>query len=214
MPRPIIPPVITQRECPLCREHRPLVDFRRMAGSKRVLHRICNVCDPEKKLSEMTPAQRLRAMENKYPRALAHIVERMNERDQAAARAGQSLAAARRHQSIRSKAWHEALLTPLSRELAWAQDALRSAQGADSRYGWAAFFEGYVSVLKDAQRQALQQLKARQHRVAAPVLPPPEDVDIHTYVFPESIAALRKAYAVCKPIPGRRMYRDPWCLSW
>jgi len=35
-----------------------------------------------------------------------------------------------------------------------------------------------------------------------------------TYVFPETQRTLRDLYIQCRPLRGRRFFRDPWFLTW
>lgn len=65
------------------------------------------------------------------------------------------------------------------------------------------------------QRGAAQQPTGlRPGRGPRPRNPTPEQADPCTYILAHEIGRLRRLYAACQPIPGRRAPRSPWLLSW
>jgi hypothetical protein len=192
---------------------RLIKDFRRWRGGKRVLHDVCNACDPEKALSEMTPKQRMRAVEADRPRARLVMVENMNDAEQMERRHATSRERLAYHAKERRKAWREGIGARVADEHEWAQRALSVAErmaGVGAWAAWVEFFRSYVQVLR-LMRERIDVLAKQKY---APVKPTPEQCDPCYYADASTRASLRLLYGACRPIPGRKMYRDPWCLSW
>lgn len=198
--------MMTERVCPVCGQSKALRFFRRWRGKKKVLHAECNACG-EKTLSMMTPLQRDLAQEQR-PGISPALIKRLDARDMGLR--AQRIAGAQRaiHAGQRKRLWNLALGTRLRDERRWAQRSL-DALPSDA-VGWPEFFEGYINVLQDM----LQQFVLRYNRVGSPVRPPIDAVDPLTYVRSGTMASLRRLYSRCVPIRGRRMFRDPWFLSW
>ena len=221
----------TARACPQCGAMRLIKDFRRWRGGKRVLHDVCNACDPERALSEMTPKQRMRAVEADRPRARLVMVENMNDAERQAHRLATSRERLAYHAKERRKAWREGIGARVADEHEWAQRALGVAErmagvvdgyspampnrrlAAPQAGAWAAwveFFRSYVQVLR-LMRERIDVLAKQKY---APIRPTAEQCDPCTYADASTRTSLRLLYGACRPIPGRKMYRDPWCLSW
>lgn len=205
----------TARACPQCGVMRLIKDFRRWRGSKRVLHDVCNTCEPDRKLSEMTPEQRLRAVEADRPRARLFVVEAMNDAEQMARRHATSRERLAYHAKERRRAWREAIGERLAREHDWAKASLwrartLSAQGFAQGAAWEEFFLSYEQVLR-LMRERIEVLSKKKY---APIKPTMEQCDPCHYADASTRASLRRMYSACRPIPGRRLYRDPWCLTW
>lgn len=205
----------TLRRCPQCGVDKRLVSFRRFAqigagaGMKRVLHDTCNDCEPEPNLSEMTPAQRERAVEADNPKARALVVEVMNDKERAELAGMRTRQRIQYHAKQRRAAWREAIGRQISDELEWARRGLASARRAEDS-AWADFFEAYCQVLRAAQERVATEANKRFTRVK----PTPEQARPEAWIDASTRASLRRLYAQCRPISGRRMYRDPWCLEW
>lgn len=208
--------------CPLCQRSLRLVNFRRWSvhQSARILHETCNDCTPEIPLSEMTPDQRERALAVEHGRATTRVVDKMNARDEALKRAAVGTRVRQRNQQARKNAWAAAVTTKLFGECTWAKATLLNYKLRAERMGerdpgnWIAFYETYVRILEDAKRRCKAKLAARQKALNAPIQPSETDADIRSYVFPESLATLRKLYSACVPLRGRRMPKDPAFLEW
>jgi len=230
----------TLRTCPACGVPMRLNHFRRWAstpaGDKRMLHDVCNACEPERTLSEMTPEQRLRAVDADHPRARLLVVENMTDAERARAltsqkgrKRSQLLA---RHGQERRRAWREAIGARVSAEHEWATRTLESMRLAALGAGpvrstapsalqtqalaqtyalaWQEFFTAYVQVLKLMKTR----IHALSTKAYSPVKPTPEQVDPRYYADANTRASLRRLYGACRPLPNRRLMRDPWCLSW
>jgi hypothetical protein len=200
-----------ERVCPVCGQSKALRFFRRWRGKKKsVLHAECNACG-EKTLSMMTPAQRALTLE-KRPTVSPMLVERLNARD--VGLRAQRIAGSQRaiHAGQRKRQWNLALGTPLRDERRWAQRCLDALprDGDVEVIGWDVFFEYYIDVLSSM----LEKFVLRYNRVSAPVRPPIDAVDPVAYTNAATVAELRRLYSRCVPIRGRRMFRDPWFLSW
>lgn len=222
MTYPYPQPYPTLWVCPLCRRAQRLVNFRRWSvrENARVLHDTCNKCTPEIPLSEMTPDQRERALAKGHGRATEARVDALNEREAEHKRVAIGTRVLVRNKQSRKNAWAAAVTTPLSAECTWAKATLANYKLRAERMGerdpgnWIAFLEAYVRVLEDGRRRAKAKLAARQKERNAPIHPSPDDANMQSYIFPESLATLRKLYSACVPLRGRRMPKDPAFLEW
>lgn len=204
------------RECPVCGTRKLLRFFRRWRGAKRILHATCNACD-EVTLSAMRPAQRLAAVANGKVNVSPLVVERLNERDLLVRRTKISGVQRAVHSGKRRQQWEKALGTRIRNEREWARRNLANlplnAEAAGLRFdamNWAAFFEAYINVLSDM----IARYVATYNRVGTSVMPNEMQSDPLTYVFPETQRTLRDLYIECRPLRGRRFFRDPWFLTW
>lgn len=182
---------ITLRECPVCRTKYRLVSFRRVAPDsnhpdKRTLRDVCNGCAAPS-TPTLTEAQ-AQFKERQLPQRL-------------------STAARKRHQRERSVAWARAVVHRLRREIVWAHGhAVRPSTPAQ----WQKFFEVYVHTLRQINTRVTQ----RYSRPGTPINPTPEESNPMTYINPHTLTTLKELYSKCPVIPGRKLYRDPWCLEW
>ena len=206
---------MTEKTCSQCGASRPLALFRRWRGRKRSVHSVCNLCKPEKKLSAMTPKERINASAAGRPGAHILVVLQRNQREadhlRYSVRPQQVLS---RHREKRRVAWREALGKRLFKEQDWVDGALASARAAHAAglpegHAWAEFFSAYREVLVD-----LRQRIAVKHLEPGPVRLRMGDADPASHVSRSTLLRLRLLYGACRPIPNRRMYRDPWCLVW
>ena len=195
------------RECPVCGTRKALRFFRRWRGAKRILHATCNACD-EIPLGAMRPAQRFAAVANGKFNVSPLVVERLNERDLLVRRTKTSGVQRAVHSGKRRQQWEKALGTRIRNEREWARRNL--ANLPDIAVGWAAFFEAYINVLSDM----IARYVATYNRVGTSVMPNETQADPLTYVFPETQRTLRDLYIQCRPLRGRRFFRDPWFLTW
>ncbi len=195
------------RECPVCGTRKLLRFFRRWRGSKRILHATCNACD-EIPLGAMRPAQRFAAVANGKFNVSPVVVERLNARDLLIRRTKISGVQRAVHSGKRKQQWEKALGTRLRYERDWARRNLTNLP--DTSVGWAEFFEAYINVLSDM----IARYVATYNRVGTPVLPNEIQSDPLTYVYPETMRSLREFFSKCRPIRGRRFFRDPWFLTW
>ena len=230
----------TLRVCPSCGVHLRLHHFRRWlstpAGDKRILHDTCNACDPERPLSAMTPRQRLRAVDADRPLARLPAVERMNDAEQAQTRERLRSAKLNSNAAQRRLAWREAIGNQVSAEHDWATRLLESFRATamgkarppsgafmtlatalqrqrlaqEYAVAWVAFFTAYVQVLAK-MRDTIHTLSRQKY---APLRPTPEQSDPTHYADATTRTSLRLLYGACRPLPDRRLARDPWCLSW
>ena len=218
--------------CPLCGVARPLVEFRRWASTRgaegagvqirRVLHDVCNVCAPPQK----PPSKEERLMKKIIDgrRTTTHI-----ERSRTTAE--------RTNSRRRRKAWADQLLKPLRAEREWAMRNAVSAQrlqekeargaalerdpnanpndeDASAKYGqWAEFFQVYVQVLREMERD-IQQTLARHDKPGNPIKPGEAHNAPSKFIDPTTLASLSRIYSKCVPVRGRRLYRDPVFLNW
>lgn len=195
------------RECPVCGTRKLLRFFRRWRGAKRILHATCNACD-EVTLGAMRPAQRFAAMVNGKFNVSPLVVERLNERDLLVRRTKISGVQRAVHSGKRRLQWEKALGTRLRNEREWARRNLANLPA--TAVGWAAFFEAYGNVLSDM----IARYVATYNRVGTAVMPNETQADPLTYAYPETMRSLRGLYSACRPIRGRRFFRDPWFLTW
>lgn len=195
------------RECPVCGTRKLLRFFRRWRGSKRILHATCNACD-EIPLGAMRPAQREDAVKEGRINVSPAVLARLALRDSLVRRTRVSGVQRAVHAGKRKQQWEKALGTRLRYERDWARRNL--ANLPDTSVGWAAFFEAYINVLSDM----IARYVATYNRVGTPTIPNETQADPLTYAFPESLRSLRAHFSACRPIRGRRFFRDPWFLTW
>lgn len=198
----------TARRCPSCGHSRALRLFRRWAptpvGDKRLLHEVCNYCDTTSpNPADMTRAQRERAVESgrvhpAQAALLAHT-EAQHRR----------LAASRRqvkvNKSKRLLAWAP-VLRLLRKERAWATLHARDAP----TLVWEDFFHAYAIVIGSAYGLAHARATARYGALT----PTPDELRPGHWLDAASVRSLRRLFAVCAPVRGRRMYRDPAVFEW
>lgn len=192
---------ITLAVCPGCDRALRLHEFRKWWGRKRLLRTLCIACEPERSLEDMTPEERERAVDNQRAYATPMRVARLNEAEVQAERRRRSSGAKRRHSLARTQAWAPTLRV-LRAERAWCQKNLL----VPASPAWAAFFAAYSTALSDALRKAMV---AKRQSSSTTTVPQPR-----AFLYPETYRRLRELYGQCRPLPGRRMYRDPLCLSW
>lgn len=200
-------PDAIDRECPVCGTRKLLRFFRRWRGAKRVLHATCNACD-EIPLGALRPAQREDAMREGRINVSPKTLERLALRDSLLRRTKISGVQRAVHAGKRKQQWEKALGTRLRYERDWARRNL--ANLPDAALGWDVFFEAYINVLSDM----IARYVATYNRVSTPTMPNETQADPLTYAFPETVRTLHAHFSACRPIRGRRFFRDPWFLSW
>lgn len=193
-----------QATCPGCGRTLRLHEFRKWWGKKRILRSLCAVCEPEKSFEAMTPTERLHAVDNQRPFATPTRMHNQNAAD-IKAKVQRNLAKAdKRVKSKRNEAWAP-LLRELRQEKAWC---VRN-QITPAAPEWGTFFEAYEAALTDALRKVLKH-KGQITRIE----PTPLECEPMRWLYPETLASLRRLYGACPVVRGRRLYRDPLCLSW
>lgn len=198
---------VVEKVCPVCGNAKPLRFFRRWRGRKKVLHADCNACG-EPTLSTLRPVERLNAVISGKVNASLVVVDRLNARDLAARGAKMSHVQRALHSGRRKRQWEHALGTRLRQERDWARRSLLALPSA--AVGWAEFFEAYISTLADM----IQRFVAKYNRVGTRTMPTVEEAHPMSYTTPATVRSLVLLYSACRPIRGRRTYRDPWCLGW
>jgi hypothetical protein len=193
-----------QATCPGCDNTLPLRDFRKWWGKKRILRSLCIACEPEKSFEAMTPTERRQAVDNQRPYATPMRMHRQNAAD-IKAKVQRNLAKAdKRVKSKRTQAWAP-LMRELRQEKAWCARNLITPASPE----WATFFEAYETALNDALRKVMKH-KGQTSRIE----PTPAEQEPMHWLYPETRLSLRRLYALCPVVRGRRLYRDPLCLSW
>lgn len=199
--------LVPMATCPGCERFLKLQAFRKWWGSKRMHRTLCITCEPERKLVDMTPAERERLLVNaansllSRPGLTPQRVASLNEKTLAEQRQRRSTGAKRRHSAERTIAWAPTLRI-LRDEKSWCERNLITPASPQ----WRTFFESYAAALKDALHRA----KAKKSQATSvSVVPSPQ-----SFLYYETLQALRRIYADCPVIRGRRLYRDPLCLEW
>lgn len=220
--------------CEKCGVERPLVEFRRYVPTRgragegrkivRALHKVCNVCAP--------PEIR------RHPDEVPDYVKKMlDARREARVSELRRENAERRHSRERRKAWTDTLLKPLRAEREWAMRNAVSAQrlqekeardaalerdpnanpndeDASAKYGqWAAFFQVYVQVLREMERDITDALN-KADKPGNPISPGEAHNAPSKFIDRTTLASLARIYSGCTPVRGRRLYRDPVFLNW
>ncbi len=193
-----------QATCPGCGITRPLPQFRKWWGKKLILRSLCKQCEPEKALEDMTPEERIHAVDHQRPFATPTHIARLNTQDAETQARRRSTGAKRRHSAARTRAWAP-LLKALNEERRWAI----KNQITPHSPAWATFFEAYEAALSDAVRRATNQ--KHQTTRTEPTL---EENTPTRWLYPETMRSLLRLYGQCVPPPGRKGYRDPAFLTW
>ena len=188
-------------DCPGCGRTLPLRDFR--GAQSRRLRPVCLRCAPEKGLAAMTPEERITALDNQRPYVTPMRVARLNEAEAVDQRARRVKSATLRHKAQRTRNWAP-VLRALQAEHTWAQ---QHAQFPGSP-AWGEFFEAYATALADAIRR-VRTISTGTGRLT----PLPEQAEPMHWLHEVTVHNLRRLYAACAPIPGRRLYRDPMFLA-
>lgn len=188
-------------DCPGCGRTLPLRDFRGVQS--RRLRPVCLRCAPEKGLAAMTPEERITALDNQRPYVTPMRVARLNEAEAVDQRVRRVKSATLRHKAQRTRNWAP-VLRALQAEHTWAQ---QHAQFPGSP-AWGEFFEAYATALADAIRR-VRTISTGTGRLT----PLPEQTDPMHWLHEITVNNLRRLYAACAPIPGRRLYRDPMFLA-
>lgn len=223
------------RVCPECTAERPLNDFRRWRGAHRVLHEVCNVCRPERKLSEMNDREREATISLRRP--AMHAIERAQRavdyrRKVNAGDAMRRTTHRRKLERIRN--WNAAVADAVREELETAirkrdaylhmaadyrdpnpaQPPSRAKSAANVRFGiwaadsWIPFYSLYVSILSRVR----DEIKHRAHILGAPIKPTEEETKLETYITPQEMIELKDLYSKGEVIPGLRS-RIPWVIE-
>lgn len=190
-------------DCPGCGRTLRLHEFRKWWGSKRTLRTLCPQCEPEKSLAAMTPEERITALDNQRPYVTPERIERLNAADVAAETRRRAKSATLRHKAQRTRNWAP-VLRALQAEHTWAQ---QHAQFPGSP-AWGEFFTAYANALADAIRRVRAASSGTSRLV-----PLPEQTEPMHWLHEITVNSLRRLYAACAPIPGRRLYRDPLFLA-
>lgn len=187
--------------CAGCNRTLRLHEFRKWWGSKRLLRTLCRKCEPEKSLKDMTPEERLTALDNQRAYVTPLRVEKLNEADRIAKRMARSGVATKIKKSERLRSW--ALVLRLLRdERAWC----RRNQVTPASEEWEDFFKAYEVALTNALYR-LGLIKSKRTPSEAEAQP-------GHWLYPETCARLREMYSRCPVVRGRRLYRDPGFLEW
>ena len=223
------------RVCPECTAERPLNDFRRWRGAHRVLHEVCNVCRPERKLSEMNDREREAAIALRKPEM--HAIERAQRavdyrRKVNAGDAMRRTTHLRKLERIRN--WNEAIGDAVREELETAarkrdaylnmaadyrdpnpaQRPSPAKSAANVRFGiwaadsWVPFYSLYVEILTRIK----EEIKHRAHKLGTPIKPTEEESKLETYITPQEMIELKDLYSKGEVIPGIRS-RIPWVIE-
>lgn len=191
-----------QATCPECGITRPLRDFRKWWGGKRLLRTLCCVCEPEKSLEELTPVQRQQALDSQRSYATPTRIANLKESEAQAQRQRRSTGAKRRHSEARTQAWAP-MLHIFRTELDWCRKGKLAKLLSPERL---VFFEAYESALNAALQLAKHK---RAHSTSTTLVPEPKE-----FMFPETRASLARLYAACAASRGRKLSRDPVFLDW
>ena len=228
---------IASRVCPECTAERPLQQFRRWHGAHRVLHEVCNVCQPERKLNEMSDREREAAIALRKPERYARERAERAAQYRKKLRAGDAM---RRTTHIRKleriRNWNAAIGDAVREELdsairkrdsylnlsalynnppdnpkyapSPAQTAARMRHGYWAADTWVPFYSLYVEILTRVK----EVIKSKAHTLGAPIKPTEEETKLETYITPEEIIELKDRYSKGAVIPGVR-HRRPWVIE-
>jgi Zn ribbon nucleic-acid-binding protein len=193
--------LVPMATCPGCNTLLKLQLFRKWWGTKRMKRTLCIQCEPERKLEDMTAAEREAMLDMGRSRVTPERLARLKEAAAQAQRQRRSTGAKRRHSAARTQAWSPTMRV-LRDERAWCQ----KNQITPASPEWRMFFEAYTAALNAALQQA-----GIKKRNAASTTQVPKPYD---FMYLETLQSLSRLYAACPVIRGRKMYRDPVFLKW
>lgn len=212
---------VTLAHCEGCDRTLRLAHFRKWWGDKRLLRTLCDVCEPQKKLAEMSPEERANAVAS--GRANPDVVQRINEthsvRQAARTSSNRSQGRLRANNRLRRINWGRAIVHTLNVERAWAERNLQNPASDE----WERFFEAYARALRAALERINVYLRSAARgmsranlggRNSTPLKPTMEDVDFRRWVFPETLQRLKNLYSACPIMRGRKPYREPALVRW
>lgn len=203
------------KRCMYCGNEYPIRFFRRWHMLKYRIMPTCNGCTPPKRLKEMTPSERKRALETSHRDTSEAYVEAMNQRQKDYNYNTKLPDLQYARQARKRKAnWREALIKQTVEELRWAKAALiryrKATATRPERKPYIDFFEEYITVLENLRDQT----DTRANKRGAPVTLTEEDKNPLTYIDPLRVSYLKELYNKCPVVPGTRLPRDPWFLYW
>lgn len=198
---PSVGKLVPMATCPGCNTLLKLQLFRKWWGSKRIHRTLCIQCEPERRLEDMTQAEREAVLEQGRTRVTPERLARLKEAAALAQRQRRSTGAKRRHSAARTLAWSPTMRV-LRDERAWCQ----KNQITPASDEWRVFFEAYEAALN-----AALQLAGIKKRNSTSTTQVPEPYD---FMYLETLQSLSRLYAACPVVRGRKMYRDPVFLEW
>ena len=199
----------TTRICPECSIARRLVYFRRWSGRHRSLHDVCNVCQPQRRLSQMNGKQRDKVQSMDLPFARGKVV---SERIYNSAPSVLNKLSVRRERNLRIQMWRAGLLDALKRDRTWARENKRVLELTDkasvSLGGWQSFFALYYQILARMCEDAAHAASKARTR------PTSDDLNPMNFCTQSELRELLALYSACRVRRSDKAYRAPWCLSW
>lgn len=227
--------IIARRHCPECSTERPINEFRRWRGPHRVLHVVCNVCQPERKLNEMSDREREAAIALRKPERYARERAERASKYRKKLRDGDAMRRTTHLRKVeRIRNWNAAIGDAVREELETAirkRDSYRNMaslyhdtdpkypptpaqRAARLRYGswaadtWIPFYTLYAEILERVK----EDIKTRAHTIGTPVKPTEEETKLETYIKPDEVIELKDLYTQGTVIAGLR-HRIPWVID-
>lgn len=202
-----------KKRCTSCREELSPALFRRWRGDKIATHSVCNRCAPPRKLTDMTPKQRLNAMARGLPYATPTLVMQMNEREKQ--RFHREVLAQHKYahnQALRRANWNAAITDAVRKELRWARrvngTSVSHNFGESFSPGYTpSFFHEYSTLLK----RMVDILSRKPLIKGAPLKPTMEEANPATYIPTHTKLNLLALYAEERPITRRTPAILAWC---
>jgi len=192
-------------KCISCGVNRPLSDFRRWLGAKKVRSTVCCVCHPRKTPRTMSPRQRIN--EAAHGRQHLLVMQVMNDvrRTDLRRRLSDKLT---QHQSRRRKeAWRLEVRQRLINQATWAKRML-----TESDASLVAFAREYRDVLEYVLGET-QKLAGRTAK-GTPVYPTERERNPRTYIDDAVYARLTDLYAQAGEAFMRRRFKEPDFVNW
>lgn len=199
---PRMPKLVPMATCPGCSMLLKLPLFRKWWGAKRMKRTLCIKCEPERKLEDMTPAERETMLALGRARVTPERIANLSAAEADATRRRRSTGAKRRHSAARTQAWAP-MLHIFRTELDWCRKGKLAKYLSPERL---VFFEAYEAALTDALSRAKTK---RAASTSTTQVPHPKE-----FMFPETRASLARLYAAGAASRGRRLSRDPVFLDW
>lgn len=192
-------------KCRSCGVNRPLSDFRRWLGAKKIRSTVCCVCHPRKTPRTMSPRQRIN--EAAHGRQHLLVMQVMNDVRRTDLRRRLSEAVTRVQAKRRRQAWHHEVRRRLLNQQRWAERML-----TESDASLVAFAREYREVLIYILGQT-QKLAGRTAK-GTPVYPTEREKNPRTYLTEAQYARLVDVYSQAGAAFVRRRFKEPDFLGW
>ena len=192
-------------KCPSCGVSRPLSDFRRWLGNKKIRSAVCCKCHPRKTPRTMSPRQRIN--EAAHGRQHLLVMQVMNDQARVALRRRLSEKLTDHQSRRRKEAWHLEVRQRLINQTSWAKRMVRESDPTLVALGQG-YLEVLAHILGETSRLAARTVKG------TPIYPTERERNPRTYIDDATYARLTDLYAQAGDAFMRRQFKEPDFVNW